>query len=226
LLTVLTGGEPRALNELAGELLKRAEFALIEETAEDLFDGEIATYRPGQDRNLVVIDHHWKPLIEQDSYRLSPNFKMMELFLASRGGLTVVLPSDNPLIDMLHRQTITSVKDLGDLDTDDIIALAGSMEAEALPYDRWRHYIGVAYPQWLVICQPDREVRRDFIGRADEDDWTQYGFASSGATPEELDLLWLTLDSPQLLGVGKLSQQIENWLATRGAAFTNVPLLT
>jgi hypothetical protein len=227
-LVVLNGVSDFAIDSYAYELARRADFERVKSKdfdPETLFTSEIASYKPGTGQHLVTFHHHWRELIQDESIDLTLDFKIMEMFLASRGAVTVLVdPNANPdidgspeLLDHIHRQTMTSMHELP---PDDLIALARNQEAEVEPLTRWRHYIGIFSPTNLVICQPSREKRKEYLDRL-RDNWMEYGFASSGATPEELDLLWQTLDGPKLIGFGRLAPQIENWVASRGGSFLN-----
>lgn len=211
MLIVLTGGSEDSLPAFAEQLGRRADFEIVLP-----YSDEIASYKPNSGHHYLTLHHHWQALIDEDSYVLNADFKMEELFLASRGGLSVVLPSSNPLLDMIHRQALTSITEMT---PDNIVSVGRSLEHEVEPLNRWRHYIGYRIPTTLVICQPDRELRKSILADIPDDEWTTYGFVSSGATPEELDLLWLTLDTPELVGMGRLAPHIENWCETRGAVF-------
>jgi hypothetical protein len=225
-LVVLTGASDFAIDNYAHELSRRADFERIKSrdfSPEALASSEIANYKPGAGQHIITFHHHWREQMDDESINLTPDFKLMDLFLASRGGVTVLveprtyddIEGSPELLDNIHWQTLTS---LNESPPDDLISIARNREAEAEPLTRWRHYIGYPHATTLTICQPDRELRRDVVTIAKED-WQTLGFASSGAPPDELDLLWQTLGNPQLVGAGRLAPAVENWLAVRGGIF-------
>jgi len=229
MLIVLTGASDFAIDNYTNELFRRVDFERVktrESDPESLFASDIGSYKPGIGQHLVTFHHHWRELIEDDTPDLSLDFKLMELFLASRGGVTMIVEPGRhddiigspSLFDNIHRQAITSIKSMS---PDSLSTLARSRELEAEPLTRWRHYIGPVDPSALAICKPDRELRKLVLYEA-KDNWHEYGFASSGASPDELDLLWQTLDSPQLVGAGRLTGAMENWLAVRGGSFRSL----
>ena len=229
MLVVLTGASDFAIDSYAHELSRRADFERIKSqdfSPEALATGEIANYKPGTGHHIITFHHHWQELIDEESIDLTPDFKLMDLFLASRGAVTVIvkprtyndIEGSPELIDNIHRQALTS---MNEGPPDDLISMARNREAECEPFTRWRHYIGYPHATTLTICKPDRELRRDVVTIA-KDDWRTLGFASSGAAPDELDLLWQTLGNPQLVGAGRLAPAVENWLAVRGGEFQSL----
>lgn len=226
MLVILNGVSDFALDSYAHELSRRADFERIKShdfSSDALGTGEIAGYKPGTGHHVVTFHHHWRELIDEDTAELTPDFKLMELFLASRGGITVLvepktyndIDGSPELLDNIHWQSLTSINESP---PDDLISMARNREAETEPLTRWRHYVGHPHATTLTVCKPDRELRRDVVTIA-KDDWQTLGFASSGAAPDELDLLWQTLGNPQLVGAGRLAPAVENWLAVRGGIF-------
>jgi len=229
MLVILNGVSDFALDSYAHELSRRADFERVKSrdfSPDALIAGEISNYKPGTGHHVVTFHHHWRELIDEESIDLTADFKLTELFLASRGAVTVLIEprqfddidGSPELLDNIHWQTLTSINEPP---PDDLISIARNREAEAEPLTRWRHYIGNPRVNTLTICKPDRELRKDVVTIA-KDDWQTLGFASSGAAPDELDLLWQTLDGPQLVGAGRLAPAVENWLAVRGGEFQSL----
>lgn len=218
MLVILTGGDDQSVFETMDEIRRRADFELVVPEQYDidtLYNGPVGHYKPGTGEHLLTLHHHWYMPIHDGTLRLTPDFKQMELFLASRGAVSAVLPTDKA-IDHLVYQAMT---ELTETSPAGIVAVARNREAEVQPLDRWRHYIGSPNPKRLVVARPDRKVRREIVESTDDDFWQDIGIASSASSADELEMLWMTLGAPEIEGRGKLPPHVESWVATNGGEF-------
>lgn len=125
----------------------------------------------------------------------------------------------------LYGESVTAVAKVGsdeklEITASKLVEAARGKEIMHSPLARWRHYIGPAEPDRLIVCPPMREARLEILESLSDEDWMRTGICSSSTTPGDLSGLVMILGKPELLGIGKLPGPIENFIFTNDGVLT------